>query len=65
MNGDWSDSEGGYSRNNNIIIEGGTWDGSNGSNSAEGNNNLYFGHATGIVVRDTVLKIVMANICLN
>ena len=56
MNGDWSDSEGGYSRNNNIIIEGGTWDGSNGSNSAEGNNNLYFGHATGIVVRDTVLK---------
>ena len=56
MNGDWNSSKGLYTNSKNIVIEGGTWDGSNGSSSAGTNDNMEFGHAEGITIRNTTIK---------
>ena len=59
VNGAYDDRlKGGYSKNTGITITGGTWDGSNGSSAASenGSNNLYFGHASNITIKDTTIK---------
>lgn len=56
MNGDWNSSKGLYTNSKNIVIEGGTWDGSNGSSSADTNDNMEFGHAEGITIKNTTIK---------
>ena len=53
-NGWWNENAGGYNLSKNITIEGGTWDGS--GSSAQGDNNLYFGHASNITIKNTTLK---------
>lgn len=54
-NGDSGQNLPGYSGHGNILVEGGVWDG-NAVGVPRYNNILSFGHATGITVRDTVIR---------
>ncbi len=50
------DETGGYDMSENILVEGGTWDGGDTSKASDGADILRFDHATGIEIRDCTVK---------
>lgn len=51
-----TNTAGGYSNGQNIVIEGGTWDGGNVAKATTTSNVINIGHAQNVVIRNTTIK---------